>query len=126
MENNMAPTPNLNGPTPEQQKLSTILCVISLVLMFGAPAIAGVISGIGEASDIKSLMQAMSIIALLISSVSYIGAWVLVIIARVKCKTTFSKVLLIIYIALLVLEILSIVFIVVWCIACSNQCSIPG
>ena len=126
MENNMAPAPNLNGPTPEQKKLSTILCVISLVLRFGAPAIAGVISGIGQASDIKSLMQAMSIIALLISSVSYIGAWVLVIIARVKCKTTFSKVLLIIYIALLVLEILSIVFIVVCCIACSNQCSIPG
>ncbi len=127
MENNVAPAPKPRyQPTPEQKKLSMILCTISMILMFAVPAVEGIITKFGEASHNSGVMQVMYIIGWLLTATAHIAAWVLVIVARVKCKDTFSKVLLIVYLVLLGLTIISLVFIVVCCIACSNHCSIPG
>ena len=53
-----------------------------------------------------------------------IAAWVLVIVARVKYKNTFSLVLLIIYLVLLALFVIGTIILVVACISWLQSCHI--
>ena len=117
--------PQYMQPVPPQPKDSTptVLCVISLCLYFLAPVICGVISGIFESGDIESINEAVSVAFTLIYGLSYIGAWVLAIVARVKYKTTFSKVLLILYGVLTGLVIIGFVLLFMACAAICGDCN---
>lgn len=92
------PKQNINGGTK--------LCIISLFCMFVAPILIFFIAGMFMNGDISgATAYAYSIITHL-WIVSYIAAWVLVIVSRVKYKDQFSLVLIIIYGSLLLLSII--------------------
>ena len=59
----------------------------------------------------------------LLTGAGFIAAWVLVIVARVKCKDTFSKVLLIVYLVLLGLEIIAVILFIVACAYLVSSCN---
>ena len=56
------------------------------------------------------------------AGVSYIASWVLMIIARVKYKNTFSKVLMWIYIGLLAATVIGIILLVAMCAWMLKDC----
>ncbi|MBR1797080.1 MAG: hypothetical protein IJ757_03580 [Clostridiales bacterium] len=91
-------------------KAANILCIVSLVLMLFAPVTSLLIGLSLTTGDTNSTVYGM---ISFFSCVFAIAAWILVIIARVKYKTTFSKVLLIIYIVLTVLGIIAFIFSIV-------------
>ena len=87
----------------------TRLCVISLICMFLAPIVIFLITGrfisgdiSGETADAYGVMIPLDI-------ASYIAAWALAIISRVKYKNRFSLVLIIIYGSLLALSVIGII-----------------
>ena len=88
--------------------------------------ISGVIGGI---SDILSEVQAgyesaAFLLQILLggSGAAYIASWVLMLIARIKYKTTFSKVLMWIYIGLLAVTVIGIILIVAMCAWLVKDC----
>ena len=111
----------------EKTKKGNILCFISLALYAAPYLVGGILSGI--TNSFENMQQSLtgtsySLTSLVSSSVltaAYIAAWVLPIVARVKYKNTFSKVLLWIYIGILVVSIIAIVLVVAFCLyACSQ------
>jgi hypothetical protein len=117
------PMPSGNQPASDKKSLGTTLCIISLALKLGMPFIGGLITGLTSSGDIGGVNETVGTIASLMTGAGYIAAWVLVIVARVKCKDTFSKVLLIIYLVLLGLEILAVVLFVVMCFSIMSSCN---
>ncbi len=79
------------------------LCIISLILMFVMPVVTFLIAGIFMNGDISGTTAAAYAFAGLIDIASYIAAWVLAVIARIKYKSKFGTILLIIYGSILVL-----------------------
>ena len=111
----------------EKTKKGNILCFISLACYLAPYLVGSILSAVtGFFENVSSSLTgtSYSVSSLVTSSVltaSYIASWVLVIIARVKYKNTFSKVLLWIYIGILVLSIIAIVLVVAFCLfACSQ------
>lgn len=127
MENNVQPIippePMYNAPQ-ENKNLGTILCIISIAVKCVLPFIASGIVSATASGDIGGISEAIAGFFYLLSGAGYIAGWVLVIVARVKCKDTFSKVLLIIYLVLLGLEILATIFVIVACVSCISGCQI--
>jgi len=119
-------------PVAEEDKnnhLANTLCTISVCLYFGMPFVSfllycitgGVMSyGDDYTSTIASFFS--SIVGIL-SSFSTLAAYVLMIVARVKCpKNTFGKVLMWVYIALFVMGIVTTVVLMVTCVGILASC----
>ena len=87
-----------------------ILWIISLVCMFVMPIIFFMISG-GNGDISSSTARAYELVIFL-DFLSYIAAWVLAIISRIKYKNIFSMVLIIIYGSLLVFSIIWFVILI--------------
>lgn len=87
----------------------TLLGIISLFCMFVAPIFVFIIASLFMSGDISGITGAAYGVMILLDIVLFIAAWVLAIISRVKYKSVFGLVLIIIYGILLVLSILGIV-----------------
>ena len=102
-------------PQPEENHLADVLCTISLLLYFAVP---GVLSTLASAfSEVTIVSMAFGILDLL----SVLAAYILMIIARVKCPTSnYAKVVMWIYIVLLFVGILLAIIFIAACGACIN------
>lgn len=108
-------------PAQPKPKGGLVLCIISLICMFGVPSIGGFLTNFASSGDISSITDSLNRTYSILTGGSCIAAWVLAIIARVKYKNTFSKVLIIIYSIVTVLFILAIVLIVMACASCASS-----
>ena len=86
----------------------TRLCVISLLCMFLAPIVIFLIAGTFMSGDISGTTASAYGVMIPLDIASYIAAWILAIISRVKYKNRFSLVLIIIYGSLLALSVIGI------------------
>ena len=131
----MIPNPYYHPQTAEEleeakkRKMGNILCFISLGLYLLPELISGVTYGIMDkltslATSSQTMTEIITGILSILLGGSSIASWVLVIIARIKYKNTFSKVLLWIYAGLTVLSIIAIILIVILCVNTLRQC--PG
>ena len=87
----------------------TRLCVISLICMFFAPIVIFLIAGRFMSGDISGATADAYGLMIPLDIASYIAAWALAIISRVKYKNRFSLVLIIIYGSLLALSVIGII-----------------
>ena len=92
----------------------TKLCVIFLLCMFLAPIVIFMIAGNFMSGDISGTTASVYGVMIPLDIASYIAAWVLAIISRVKYKNRFSLVLIIIYGSLLALSVIGII--VLFCV----------
>ena len=115
--------PMQQTPPQNKSKGGMILCIISLICMFGIPSIEAFLLNIASSGDISDINNYFTTILGFLTGGSSVTAWVLVIIARVKYKNKFSKVLLIVYIIVTVLEILAVILLFVACISCTQSCN---
>lgn len=110
----------------ENNKKGNILCFISLGLMLLPYISTGILGGIVESvGSIADSYESTSIVSTILSTIvggSYIGSWVCMIIARVKYKNTFSKVLMWIYIGLLIASVIAFVILIAMCAYISREC----
>ena len=110
----------------ENNKKGNILCFISLGLMILPYITSGILGGFIESvGSITDNYESTSLISTVLSTLlggSYIGSWVCMIIARVKYKNTFSKVLMWIYIGILAASIIAIIIIVAMCAYMCKDC----
>ena len=102
---------------------STTLCVISLCLYFGAPVLGGILSSIAGSGDISDANSVFVTIISMLTGSSYIAAWVLAIVACAKYKSTFGKVLVIVYSVLLALFVIGVILLVVMCYSIMQDCN---
>ena len=111
---------------------ANVLCTISVCLYFGMPFVSFILycitGGIMSYGDdyTSALASFFSSIVGILSSLSTLAAYVLMIVARVKCpKNTFGKVLMWVYIALFVMGIVTAILLMVTCVgllaACGSQ-----
>lgn len=101
--------------TPEDNHLANVLCSISLGLYFIMPSIFTFISALLSSINVGII----SSICLLLSGVSVVAAYVLMIIARVKCPhSTYAKVVMWLYIILLCISIILWIIIFAACGTC--------
>lgn len=116
----------------DNNHLANVLCTISVCLYFGMPLISfivyfitGGIMSVGD--DVSSAIASFfSSIVGILSTCSTLAAYVLMIVARVKCpRNTFGKVLMWVYIALFVMGIIMSIVLMVACVgmlaACGSQ-----
>ena len=87
----------------------TKLCVISLLCMFLVPIVIFLIAGSFMSGDISGATAGAYGVMIPLDMASYIAAWVLAIISRVKYKNRFSLVLIIIYGSILALSLIGII-----------------
>ena len=87
----------------------TKLCVISLLCMFLTPLVVFMIAGNFMSGDISGTTASVYGVIIPLDIASYIAAWALAIISRVKYKNRFSLVLIIIYGSLLALSVIGII-----------------
>ncbi|MBR1650026.1 MAG: hypothetical protein IJ691_02585 [Lachnospiraceae bacterium] len=113
---------------PEPKSYEKLLCFLSLGLYVFGPTASGIPMYIVESINLQS--DVSSPIFSVLSSfggVTYIAAWVLMIIARVKYKkSVFAKVLMWVYIGLLVAAIIAVIILVATCINALNNCNCSG
>lgn len=117
-------------PTAEERanrRVANILCFISIALKVIPYFLYGTLSGATNAFDglDQDSYEAMEVLISIVAGglgLSYIASWVLVLIARIKYKTTFSKVLLWIYIGILAVTIIGVVLIVAMCAYMLKDC----
>ena len=116
----------------DNNHLANVLCTISVCLYFGMPLISFIVyfitGGIMSVGDDASTAIAsfFSSVVGILSSCSTLAAYVLMIVARVKCPSnTFGKVLMWVYIALFVMGIVMAIVLMVACVgmlaACGSQ-----
>ena len=92
----------------------TRLCVISLLCMFLTPIVVFLIAGNFMNGDISGATAGVYGVMIPFDIASYIAAWVLAIISRVRYQNRFSLVLIIIYGSLLALSVIGII--VLFCV----------
>ena len=119
-------------PTEEERKKKenikkgNILCFISLGLMLLSYITSGILGGIVDSmGSITDSYESTSVLSTVLSTLlggSYIGSWVCMIIARVKYKNTFSKVLMWIYIGILALSVIAVVILIAMCAYMCKDC----
>ena len=105
-------------------KNDTLLCIISLICMYGTGLIAIILTAIGRMvpfiEPITTLVQGFLVLGPL-------AAWILVIYTKVHYKDSrFAKILLIIYIVQLVLAIIAIILIIATCANIHRDCGSIG
>ncbi|MCR5048548.1 MAG: hypothetical protein K6A37_06275 [Saccharofermentans sp.] len=79
------------------------LCIISFLCNFVLPIVIFLIAGMGMNGDISGMTAAAYALMIPFDVAAAVAAWVFAIIARVKYKSKFSLVLIIIYSVLFVL-----------------------
>ena len=105
------------------KRISNRFSLISLILHYGSPTVFGIVSAIGNSIESSAAETLTSILACTIG-LGVTASYVLMIIARVKCrKATFGKVLMWVYIIELILEILAVVLLVVFFINLFRECN---
>ena len=113
---------------PEPKSYEKLLCFLSLGLYVFGPTASGIPMYIVESMNLQSDVSS-PIFSVLSSfgSVTYIAAWVLMIIARVKYKkSVFAKVLMWVYIGMLVAAVILVIVLVATCINALNNCNCSG
>ena len=79
--------PPVQSDMPEDDHLANMLCIISLVCMFVVPiASYGVLYFLDGAKFSTKVLDALTSISTCLMGASYIAAWVLMILVRVKYK----------------------------------------
>lgn len=125
------PTQPQNQAVPTQSqddaKKATTLCVISLVCHY-APALGiGSIASVLQSSSNETISATGDVLSGLLSLVmfgAWVASWVLMIVVRVKYKTsTFGKVLMWIYIIGAILSVLAVIAIIAFFAAAFAACA---
>lgn len=110
--------------------LANVLCSISLGLYFGMPLLSFIMYilayGFSYNDSASTIAGLFGSVISIISSLSTIAAYVLMIIARVKCpKSTYAKVVMWIYIVLFAMSLITLIVIIFACAgavaACANS-----
>lgn len=124
--------PSMQAPVPTEEekanrKKANILCIISLALMILPNIVSGAVSGITNTLDeitSDNYEAVETLLSIMVGGLgaSYIASWVLMLIARIKYKTTFSKVLMWIYIGLLAAGIIGVILLIVMCAYIVQEC----
>lgn len=120
--------PRDEAQVPEPKSYEKLLCFLSLGLYVFGPTASGIPMYIVESMNLQSDVSS-PIFSVLSSfgSITYIAAWVLMIIARVKYKkSVFAKVLMWVYIGMLVAAIILVIVLVATCINALNNCDCSG
>ena len=86
-------------------KTGYLLCLFSIICMFIAPIVSFFIACMFMNGDISGAVTGAYAYMLVSDIVTYLAAWALAIIARIKYKSTFGLALIIIYAGLLALTI---------------------
>jgi len=109
---------------------ANVLCTISLCLYFGIPILSVIIYivtfGLTKNSDVTDSGVASLFLSgfSLVAWAARIAAYVLMIIARVKCpKSTYAKVVMWIYIALFVMGLVALVVMMITCAGILAECA---
>ena len=84
-------------------KKENTLCIISLILMFAVPPLIRLTV---RGSNEIGLDMTAQFFKMIVGIGSYIWAWVLAIIARMKYNTKFSRILIIIYSVILAIALI--------------------
>ena len=83
----------------------------------------GVLYFLDGAKFSTKALDAITSISTCLMGASYIAAWVLMILVRVKYKKNkFGFILMIIYLILLALTVIAIIILIASCISCLNDC----
>ena len=119
--------PNDNENT--NNHLANVLCTISLCLYFGTPLLSFIVYffsfglSFNNDSAVSAIGTLTTSIMSILSSVSTLAAYVLMIIARVKCpKSTYAKVVMWLYIALFVMGLVTMVVLLITCAGILAEC----
>lgn len=88
---------------------STVLCIVSLLLMFVAPVAGFVVAGIFTHGELSQATAPAYLLVIPANIISYIAAWVTAIIAAAKYKSKFGTVLLIIYGGMIALGVIGMI-----------------
>lgn len=111
----------------EKNKKGNILCFISLGLQIIPYILTGILGGITDSfNNLTSNDTSMTVLTEIMSAFvggSYIASWVFMIIARVKYKNTFSKVLMWVYIGIMALSIVAVVVVIAMCWFMCKDCN---
>ena len=123
--------PSVQSPVPTEEekakrKKANLLCFISIGLMVIPELLYSVIGGLSNSFDkISDNYETFGVITQILvggMGASYIASWVLMLIARIKYKTTFSKVLMWIYIGILAVSVIGILLLVAMCAYILKDC----
>ena len=113
----------------DNNHLANVLCTISVSLYFGMPFITFIFycftGGLMSYGDdyTTAIASFFSSIVGILSSLSTLAAYVLMIVARVKCpQNTFGKILMWVYIALFVMGIVMSIVLMVACVGILASC----
>ncbi|MCR4618449.1 MAG: hypothetical protein K5669_09745 [Lachnospiraceae bacterium] len=119
--------PEASAEPSESKKLERLLCFLSLGLYILGPSVISIplylleIVGVSE----TPVMSVLSSIGSALGSISYIAAWVLMIIARVKFKkSVFAKVLMWVYIGIFAVSVLAVIILIISCIEFLRSCGL--
>ena len=112
----------------KDKKLELLLCFLSLGLYVGGPLLIGIpealLASLSSSAFESSAGSFLSQLSSFVGSASYIAAWVLMIIARVKFKkSVFAKVLMWVYIAVIILATVAAIIFIISCIETIKSCS---
>ena len=124
-QNNIQPAQQMQPQQPQKPANSStgnILCIISLICRFVVPAMMASLYSVTSKTGVEALSDFTHLLQSTVAMAAYIASWVLVIVARIKYKTTFSLVVLIIYLVILVLVIIGIVIFLAMCLSWSKSC----
>ena len=119
--------PSVDEEAANNRKKGNLLCFISLALYIAPYVLSSFLSGITSsisnlAGDNYGMAEVLTYLLTGATGGSYIASWVLVIIARIKYKCTFSKVLLWIYIGMMIATIVLIIVIIAACSYMLKDC----
>lgn len=108
----------------EDKKNANLLCIFSLLCMFAAPGIAGIVMKVAEVIFYGGLEGIVTTICGTFAGFGWIAGIVLMIMVRVKYKdNTFGKVLMWLYIALAIIAVIIGMIVLFTVIACLNECN---
>lgn len=104
--------------------LANVLCTISLCLYFIGPWVFYFLAYVCGMATRANYENPLAMMFATLGTFSGLAAYVLMIIARVKCpKSTYAKVVMWIYIGLFILSIISLVVLMVTCAGILAECS---
>lgn len=104
----------------EKDNTPTILCIVSLCLMFVAPGILSFLETLFSSPTISHFFYS-------VESICFFAAFVLMIIVRVKYRdSVFGKVLMWLYIAFIILAIIGFILLILACAALVQACGSLG
>ena len=111
--------------TDEDKQKANLLCIFSILCMFAAPGIAGIMTKISEVVFYGGAIEGIvNTILATFACFGWIAGIVLMIIVRVKYSdNTFGKVLMWVYIALAIIGVIVGMIVLFTVIACMHECS---